>query len=212
MAVARHLVRPTRGSSIDASRRLRRGRSGPDLAAYLALLRLGVAVPSLLPGARWALTPPFHPCPALRPGGLFSVALSVASRRPGVTWQLALGARTFLEPATRAGPRPSRGDHGHNTCRDCRPMTLRHQVSLVLPFGQPVGLDQRATDFRCLALRHRLSRKGSSWSSSEHSRRHLADQQLSLAAVFLSWGYVPSRSIIKRSTITPFGYAIPLRP
>lgn len=44
-----------------------------------------------------------------------------------------------------------------NTCRDCRPMTLRHQVSLVLPFGQPVGLDQRAPDFRCLALRHRLS-------------------------------------------------------
>jgi len=36
-------------------------------------------------------------------------------------------------------------------------MTLRRQVSLVLPFGQPVGLDQRASDFRCLALRHRLS-------------------------------------------------------
>src|SRR5688572_8194570 len=36
---------------------------GPHLAAYLALLRLGVAVPPLLPAARWALTPPFHPYP-----------------------------------------------------------------------------------------------------------------------------------------------------
>jgi hypothetical protein len=32
------------------------------------------------------------------PGGLFSVALSVALRRPGVTWQLPYGARTFLGP------------------------------------------------------------------------------------------------------------------
>lgn len=29
-------------------------------------------------------------------GGLFSVALSVSSRFPGVTWHIALGARTFL--------------------------------------------------------------------------------------------------------------------
>jgi hypothetical protein len=27
-------------------------------------------------------------------------------------------------------------------------MTLRHQVSLILPFGQPVGLDQICTGFR----------------------------------------------------------------
>ncbi len=32
---------------------------------YLALLRMGFAVPSVLPRPRWALTPPFHPC---RPG------------------------------------------------------------------------------------------------------------------------------------------------
>src|SRR5260370_21523483 len=49
-------------------------RPGPGLAAYLALLRLGVTVPRLLPGARWALTPPFHPYPWIR-GGLVSVAL-----------------------------------------------------------------------------------------------------------------------------------------
>src|SRR3954470_9282206 len=67
-------------------------RCGSHLAAYLALLRLGVTLPPLLPAARWALTPPFHPYPSNLPlgrprGGLFSVALSVALRRPGVTWQ-----------------------------------------------------------------------------------------------------------------------------
>jgi len=56
-------------------------------------------MPSLLPSPRCALTAPFHP---YRPsaavafkalavkdlGGLFSVALSVGSRPPGVTWHL----------------------------------------------------------------------------------------------------------------------------
>ncbi len=37
-------------------------RKGLFLAAYSALLRLGFAVPRVLPHARWALTPPFHPC------------------------------------------------------------------------------------------------------------------------------------------------------
>ena len=31
------------------------------LPAYLVLLRVGFTVPRLLPAARWALTPPFHP-------------------------------------------------------------------------------------------------------------------------------------------------------
>ena len=37
-------------------------RGGPPLAPYLALLPVGFVVPSLSPAARWALTPPFHPC------------------------------------------------------------------------------------------------------------------------------------------------------
>src|SRR5256886_6402321 len=83
-------------------------RPGPGLAAYLALLRLGVAVPRPLPNARWALTPPFHPYPWIK-GGLFSVALSVALRRPGVTWQSALRSSDFPQCASPAGaPRPSR--------------------------------------------------------------------------------------------------------
>jgi len=92
------------------------GRCGSHLAAYLALLRLGVTVPPLLPAMRWALTPPFHPCrsPGLAPG--FQAVCFLwpcpsplgAQALPG---SLPVGARTFLEPWTAAScsldPRPS---------------------------------------------------------------------------------------------------------
>ncbi len=59
----------------------------PARNPYSALLRVGLAVPVLLPVPRWALAPPFHPCPGPegRWGGLFSVALSLGLPRPGVT-------------------------------------------------------------------------------------------------------------------------------
>jgi len=65
---------------------------------YLVLLRVGFAVPcgvgpaggGLLPH-RFTLTT--HPCGPF--GGLFSVALSVGSRRPGVTWHSALWSPDF---------------------------------------------------------------------------------------------------------------------
>lgn len=60
-------------------------REGLSLATYSALLQLGFTVPSALPQARWALTPPFHPYlydNYRRRGGLFSVALSVAYSGP----------------------------------------------------------------------------------------------------------------------------------
>jgi len=52
--IARTLQQPTRGVLIEVG----------SLAAYLALLQLGFAVPSVLPRPRWALTPPFHPYPS----------------------------------------------------------------------------------------------------------------------------------------------------
>jgi hypothetical protein len=56
--------------------------------------------------------PTFSPLPVLAYGRLFSVALSVVvvhtwTPRPGVTWQPAHGARTFLGVAWRRRSRPS---------------------------------------------------------------------------------------------------------
>ena len=78
-------------------------RPGPGLAAYLALLRLGVAVPRLLPAVRWALTPPFHPYP---PANRWAVCFLLPFPSPrgaqGLPGSLPCGARTFLGPPRRA--------------------------------------------------------------------------------------------------------------
>ena len=63
------------------------------------------------PRARCALTAPFHPCHACLAtpfGGLFSVALSVGSRRPGVTWHSALWSPDF--PRGACAPRDCLAD------------------------------------------------------------------------------------------------------
>ena len=65
---------------------------------YLALLQAGFTMPCLLPATRCALTAPFHPYPATGPGGILSVALSVGSRRPGITWHPALWSPDFPLP------------------------------------------------------------------------------------------------------------------
>jgi len=72
----------------------------PSRHPYSVLLPVGFAVPPLLPGARWALTPPFHPYPAGKSarlswpghhkgpiywrGGLLSVALSLGFPPPAI--------------------------------------------------------------------------------------------------------------------------------
>jgi hypothetical protein len=81
-------------------------RCGSHLAAYLALLRLGVTVPPLLPAARWALTPPFHPYPS-RPRPLRAVSFLWPCPSPcgaqALPGSLPCGARTFLgRPAASA--------------------------------------------------------------------------------------------------------------
>ena len=89
--VAVHLKRPTRKRARAARCGLRR------VFPYLALLPAGFAVPSPLPSTRCALTAPFHPCrrACARLGGVFSVALSVGSRPPGVTWRRTLWSPDF---------------------------------------------------------------------------------------------------------------------
>src|SRR5690606_14770922 len=56
----------------------------PSRRSYSVLLPVGFAVPLPLPAARWALTPPFHPCHGASHGGLLSVALSLRSPSPDV--------------------------------------------------------------------------------------------------------------------------------
>ena len=76
------------------------GLKRPICGSYLALLPVGLAMPPLLPEARWAFTPPVRPDPDLR-GGMFSVALSVGLPRPGVTRH-----RCFLESGLSSTPLP----------------------------------------------------------------------------------------------------------
>jgi len=52
-------------ASLTGSSNLPGSANGPfDELPYLVLLRAGFGLPLLLPGARWALTPPFHPYPS----------------------------------------------------------------------------------------------------------------------------------------------------
>ena len=86
-AVAGVLVRPTRNAGCRRHRHF-----------CSVLLQTGFAMPFLSPKTRCALTAPFHPCRF--PGGLFSAALSIASRRPGITRRFALRSPDF-PPAIR---------------------------------------------------------------------------------------------------------------
>lgn len=92
------------------SRRRPEGR--PSRRSYSVLLPVGFAVPFLLPGTRWALTPPFHPGPRTRRGwtafcGTFP-GVSPAGRYPAPCLR---GARTFLtnglSTLVRAAARPA---------------------------------------------------------------------------------------------------------
>ena len=104
MCVATHLTRPTRTAI------RKRIRCHP----YLVLLPVGLAVPSLLPKTRCALTAPFHPHPSedgqtVLCGAIPGVAS--AGRYPAPCFR---GARTFLPPsryALRRGELPLRACH-----------------------------------------------------------------------------------------------------
>jgi hypothetical protein len=80
-------------------------RRGPRLIPAWPCSGWGLPCRSPLPGARWSLTPPFHPCLcrlATAIGGLLSAALSIALRRPAVSRHPALWSSDF----PRAPKRP----------------------------------------------------------------------------------------------------------
>src|SRR4029077_16851752 len=69
----------------------------------------GLPCRRVLPPARCALTAPFHPYLPLLAGGFFSVALSVGSRLPGVTWHPAQWSPDFPPGVTPAAAWPTPG-------------------------------------------------------------------------------------------------------
>ena len=88
-----HLGRPLPDASRDTPGRQRENppagpiseEKRPAYRPYSVLLPVGFTLPPPLPGARCALTAPFHPYPLRTKGGLLSVALSLESPPPGVT-------------------------------------------------------------------------------------------------------------------------------
>ena len=99
-AVARRLMLPTRAA------RSRHPMCGP----YLALLPVGLAMPVRLPVPRWALTPPFHPCPSTG-RSVFCGAFPRVAPAGCYPAPLSCGVRTFLKvmktPQPSAPPRNS---------------------------------------------------------------------------------------------------------
>ena len=96
MRVTAHLKRPTRepcGPHVTGE---------PVCSPIWSCSGWGFPCRGRLPVARCALTAPFHPylCPKAI-GGVFSVALSVGSRPPGVTWHPVLWSPDF-PPRSRA--------------------------------------------------------------------------------------------------------------
>ncbi len=143
MPVARHLMRPTRGSS----------RGGPPLSPAWPCSGWGLPCPGGYPHGRWALTPPFHPyrqphARAPAAGGLFSVALSVGFRRPGVTRHPALRSSDFPRIARPVGTDP-------------RPFAPLAATGISRPPSAAVKVPARRLDFRPLyveSIWHPLSR------------------------------------------------------
>src|SRR6478672_9364477 len=99
MAVAGHLEQPTRGWSSTVWVTPRRLFGLAPTGGYRAAAVAGGAV-----GSYPTVSPLPTGCPM---GGLFSVALSVAFRRPGVTWQSTRWSSDFPRDARRRS-RPSR--------------------------------------------------------------------------------------------------------
>ena len=179
--------------------------------------RRGLPCHRVLPPARCALTAPFHPYrPLCRAGlgGLLSVALSVGSRPPGVTWRLALGARTFLHAcAQRLSGRLRRGwcvagrcsrllRSASRTCRRSICMRALAYRSLRLPPREVRG-DLRGLRRRQFFAAARAAAASASSSSAALAARRAADDDHDLAArhvavVLGSFAQLRERAAVRR--------------
>src|SRR5438552_10444128 len=94
------------GSGGASSRNARRISS--PLLPYLVLLRVGFALPWLLPARRCALTAPFHPYPPRRAVCFLwhFPSSGLESTLPGVTWHIALRSSDFPRTSCHARDRP----------------------------------------------------------------------------------------------------------
>ena len=96
-------VIPLGASSPIRSSNLPGDTAGHGIVSLFGLAPGGVCRAGPLPDSRCALTAPFHPCHAFRRTvrRYLSVALSVDSRRPGVTWHRALRSPDFPPSLSR---------------------------------------------------------------------------------------------------------------
>lgn len=122
---------PTPSSPLPASLSSGKPAGKPAREAYSRLHQAGLAVPSSLPLTRWALTPPFHPY-RHEDGGIFSVALSFGSPRPGVTRSLSLLVPGLSSPEwVRSSSRPYENKITLLSCRIKPIFTALDHLSLV---------------------------------------------------------------------------------
>ncbi len=136
-SIAARLELPTRSLSAKASlAAVSADADRPARGPYSALLPVGLAVPPLLPAARWALTPPFHPCHELPEANLRSVmAVCFLWRFPsGFPARALPGTVALWSPDFPLGPEPQRPSGPPRGCRVKRPPEYRQGV----PSKQPV--------------------------------------------------------------------------
>ena len=143
MTIPLRLLLPTGSSCQPEPSRPKRPWASRPRGSYLALLPVGLAVPSLLPRTRWALTPPFHPYLCMHRRSVFCGAIprvSPAGRYPAPSF---CGVRTFLACVmqTRPSSHPRNGDlggyqrlvNGEAAGKVCR----HRQIHLVRSTGRP---------------------------------------------------------------------------
>ena len=82
-------------------------RIAPARNPYSVLLLAGLAMPSLLPGTRWALTPPFHPSRSLRAEVCFLWRYPWGRPRRALPAAMSWWSPDFPRPSCKSRDRPA---------------------------------------------------------------------------------------------------------